>query len=206
MDPEKNLLALVNDEDLNGFQWMNPPENFGSHDGAIQITADRSSDFFNNPETLERTATAPFLYRDVEGDFVATALVRPDFRAMWNAAALMVHMDSAHWIKFAFENSDATGRSIVSVVTQGTSDDANGAVVHEKEMVWLRMIRKGEVYAMHWSDNGVDFNMARLARLPGKGPVKVGMEAQSPVGDAVVHEFRYFSLEQHTVEDLRKGE
>lgn len=67
----------------------------------------------------------------MKGDFVATALVQPDFSSQWNAVALMVHIDDKNWIKFAFENSDATGPSIVSVVTKEVSDDANGMVISQ---------------------------------------------------------------------------
>ncbi len=202
----ENLLATVNSSNLDGFQWMNPPEKFSVSDGSMRVTASEGSDFFNNPEDGKRTATAPLLYREIQGDFVATAQVKPDFSSMWNAAALMVYIDSTNWIKFAFENSDATGKSIVTVVTRGSSDDANGAILNGRDSIWLRMIRKGDIYAMHWSEDGKDYKMARLSSLPHQETVKIGMEAQSPVGKSAEHEFLYFSLEQKTVNDLRKGE
>lgn len=200
-----NILATLNGQDLSPFQWMHPPQAFELKDGALRITAAKGTDFFNNPEDGAITATAPLLYQAVTSDFVATALVRPDFSATWNAAALMVHVDSTHWIKFAFENSDATGKSIVSVVTREVSDDANGVRLPDQEAVWLRLIRKGDLYALHWSADGREYRMARLARLPSPETVKVGMEAQCPVGEATEHAFLFYSLEHKTVEDLRKG-
>lgn len=202
----ENLLAAMNSSNLNGFQWMNTPEKFEVSDGSLRVTASEGSDFFNNPEDGKRTATAPLLYREIQGDFVATAQVKPDFSSMWNAAALMVYIDSVNWVKFAFENSDATGKSIVTVVTRGNSDDANGAILDGRDSIWLRMIRKGDTYAMHWSEDGKKYKMARLSSLPYKDAVKIGMEAQSPVGKSAEHEFLLFSLEQKTVNDLRKGE
>lgn len=203
---EKNELASMSEQDLNGFQWMNPPGVFRVLNNSIQVAADKGSDFFNNPENGEITATAPLLFREVTGDFVATTLVKPNFSDTWNAAALMVHADSANWIKFAFENSDATGKSIVTVVTRGVSDDANGVILEQRDAVWLRMIRKGNIFAMHWSEDGNAYKMARLSKLPAAEKVKVGMEAQCPVGAGATHKFLYFSLEHKTVKDLRKGE
>lgn len=202
----KNELAGMTEQDMRGFQWMNPPGKFQVADNALHVVAGKGTDFFNNPENGEIAASAPLLFREVSGDFVATTLVRPDFSAMWNAAALLVHADSTHWIKFAFENSDATGKSIVTVVTRGVSDDANGAVLHQPDAVWLKMIRKGNLFAMHWSEDGEAYKMARLSHLPVGETVKIGMEAQCPAGEAATHEFLFFSLGNKTVEDLRKGE
>lgn len=86
------------------------------------------------------------------------------------------------------------------------SDDANGVPLHDLDQVWLRMIKKGNIYAMHWSADGETFTMARLSSLPEAAAVKVGMEAQSPVGDSAYHRFLFFSVEQRTVKDMRKGE
>lgn len=201
-----NWLSAHNHAKLDGFTWLNPPSDFGLSDGLLRITAPSKCDFFINPVDGSVVANAPLYYRDVQGDFVVTALVRPDFSSVWNAAALVVHADSTHWIKLAFENSDATGKSIVTVITRGNSDDANGAVLSDQEQVWLRIIRKGDVYALHWSADGQDYHMARLSALHPAKTVKIGMEVQCPVGPAAQHEFLYFSLEQRTVEDLRKGE
>ena len=126
IDQSSNDLAAITSSQLGNFQWMNAPTDFSIEAGQLVVTAKKGSDFFNNPENGDRTATAPLLYREVSGDFVATAYLRPDFSSMWNAACLMMHADSTHWIKLAFENSDATGKSVVTVVTNEVSDDANG--------------------------------------------------------------------------------
>ena len=117
----------------------------------------------------------------------------------------MVHIDPLNWIKFAFENSDATGKSIVSVVTRGVSDDANGVIIEEDE-IWLKIIKKDNLYSMHWSKDGQTFKMARLSRMPAAPTVKIGLEVQCPAGQGAQHELLYFSLEEKTVKDLRKGQ
>lgn len=201
-----NLLAGLSSGDLSGFQFMNPPESVQFLAHGIRVRAEKGTDFFVNPEDGSVQASAPFLYREVEGDFVATALVKPDFSSTWNACALMAYADSTHWIKFAFENSDATGKSIVTVVTDGISDDANGVILDRHESIWLKLIRKGDQYAMHWSEDGKEFVMARISTLPGNQSIRVGLEAQSPLGPAADHTFLFLDIEQVTVSNLRLGQ
>jgi regulation of enolase protein 1 (concanavalin A-like superfamily) len=185
------------------WHWMNQPQSYAVEDKSLKITVNEGTDFFNNPEDSSVVGSAPLLYQDVAGDFVAKALVQPDFSAQWNAMALMVYLDSLNWIKFAFENSDATGPGIVSVVTKGVSDDANGVILNEEVRVWLAIARKGNIYSMHWSVDGEDFKMARLTAMGNQKAVKIGIEAQSPVGDLATHQVHFFDLQQKAVTDLR---
>ena len=189
-----------------GFQWLNQPQNHTFSKGELHLEVEGNTDFFIDPENKKATSTAPYLYKEIKGDFVATALVQPDFKDQWNACALFMMIDDTHWIKFAFENSDATGKSIVSVVTRLVSDDANGAILNSSDKIWLKMIRKGDLYALHWSLDGKKYNMCRLAAMPKADKVKIGLEAQSPVGETAHHKFLFFNLESKTVRDLRKGE
>ena len=202
---ETNMLSDISDENLNRFKWINRPDTYSINNGVLTVQAEKGTDFFNNPEDSTSTATAPLLYQEIHGDFVATALVRPDFSSLWNAVALMVHIDDSAWIKFAFENSDATGKSIVSVVTKMYSDDANGAILKEADQIWLKLIRKNNVYAMHWSRDGKDYKMARLSVMPEAASVKIGIEAQCPVGMFATHKILFFGVVENTVGDLRKG-
>jgi len=200
-----NRLANLTVGNLKNFNWLNEPKSFDIEKGTLKIVAEKETDFFNNPEDNKKTSTAPVLFQNIKGDFVAKALVKPDFSSLWNAVALMVHIDNDNWIKFAFENSDATGRSIVSVVTNNISDDANGVMLKNQDQIWLKLVRKDHIYSMLWSENGKDFKMARLSTLPKVDVVKIGIEAQSPVGETAIHEINHFEIEKITVKDLRKG-
>ena len=201
-----NYFSLSSSADRTGFQWINIPKNFGFDAEGMFIESANGTDFFNNPENGDVATSAPFYFVEHSNDFVATALVQPDFASQWNAVSLMVYSDSSHWIKFAFENSDATGKSIVSVVTREVSDDANGVQLNTEDAIWLRIIRKNDLYAMHYSTDGLQYKMARLAQLKTPPKIRIGIEAQSPVGPTVRHRIPYFSIEQKTVADLRKGE
>lgn len=203
---QNNLLANITIGNSGNFKWLNEPKSFEIENGTLKVVAGKDTDFFNNPEDNKKTSTAPVLFKEINGDFVARALVRPDFTSLWNAVALMVHIDNDNWIKLAFENSDATGRSIVSVVTKNVSDDANGVILNEQDQIWLKLVRKDNIYSMLWSKNGKDFKMARLSTMPKVDTVKIGIEVQSPIGESASHEIDYFEIEQTTVKDVRKGE
>ena len=201
-----NLLSDLSDENSADLKWINEPKSYSAANGSLKVKVEKGTDFFNNPADRTITSSAPLLFKQISGDFVATALLKPDFSSMWNAVALMVHIDNRHWIKFAFENSDATGRSIVSVVTKEVSDDANGVILTHQDQVWLKVIRKEHIYSMFWSLDGKAYKMARLSSLPAVDPVKIGIEFQCPIGESATHEIAYFGIEERTVQDLRKGE
>ena len=204
--PPNNMLSSITKMNFGGFKWFNEPKSYITGNDAIIVVAEKGTDFFNNPIDKSITATAPFLYKEESGDFVAKALVKPNFYSHWSAISLMMYIDTNNWIKFAFENSDATGKGIVSVVTKEVSDDANGVILNDQSEIWLKLIKKDSIYSMHWSLDNIDYKMARLAAMPNAETVKIGVEFQSPVGGEATHELKYFNIEKKTVLDLRKGE
>ena len=206
LNQQENLLATIHPDNLNGFKWMNMPDEYAIGDSSIIIKAGPGTDYFNDPSASTVNANAPFLYKEISGDFVATALLKPDFSDMWNAMSLMMYINNKNWIKFAFENSDATGKSIVTVVTRDVSDDANGVILNDVDLVWLKLARKNDSYSMHWSLDGMDYKMARLSAMPHSDTVKIGIEAQCPVGEKASHKVLFFSLKGETIDDLRKIE
>ncbi|AZQ62314.1 DUF1349 domain-containing protein [Flammeovirga pectinis] len=205
IDQSTNLLNVEKHQDIKSYKWLNKPQNHTFSDKKLIIEAGENTDYFNNPETNKISSNAPFLYNEVEGDFVATVLIKPDLSSVWNACGVMVYFDSLNWIKFEFENSDATGNSIVSVVTKELSDDSNGAVLNKIDHVWLRVTRKEDVYSMFYSNDGVDYKMARLVSMKGHEKVYFGLEAQCPASAAKEHSFLYYSLEKRTIGNIRTG-
>ncbi|MFC7482622.1 DUF1349 domain-containing protein [Luedemannella flava] len=71
---------------------------------------------------------------------------------------------------------------IVSVVTRGTSDDAN-SIVLDGRTTWLRVCRLGPAYAFHTSTDGRRWSLIRVFTLGDDDlPTQVGFLAQSPTG------------------------
>lgn len=196
--------------DTKNFKWMN--ESAVENDGnKIVITAPPKTDFFKGsiseceegflPEVL---CNAPFYYTEVEGDFVMRAKVSHDFKEVYDASSIMVMKDMDCWAKACFEYTDFGTHAVVSVVTNGVSDDANGCNL-DRDTVWLQMCRVGNDFAFHYSTDGTNFYMMRYFTLPADLTMKVGLLAQSPFGDGGKRIYENLSVEKKTVKNIRSG-
>ena len=185
--------------EMENYQWMNE-SSISVNGDEISIFASGHSDFF------ESKCDAPFYYTEVAGDFVLRTKVSVDFRDTFDSACIMVMKDLKTWAKACFEQTDFGTRAVVSVVTiEGSSDDANGCNI-DGDAVWLQMVRVGQSFGLHYSLDGVRFDMMRTFRLPVEETVKVGLLAQAPTGDGGERRFANVAIEKRTVENLRKGE
>ena len=189
-------------------KWLNEGE-FSVEGDRIRISAPALSDFFNNPVPengvlLEPQKNAPFFYTDVEGDFVIRVKVKPEFAAVYDAACIMVRQDDKLWFKACYEKTDFGTIAMVSVVTNGVSDDANGCNLGA-DSIWLQVARVGSTFAIHYSLDGVKFDMVRIFSLPMESTVKVGIEAQCPTGQGSTHEYSELSLEKRSLPNIRAG-
>jgi len=177
--------------------------------GGIRVFAPARTDYFQNPNGEAGTDSAPLLWTPVEGDFVAQTHVRPTFASTYDAGALMVRHDDRHWAKLCFESTDLGTHAAVSVVTNGLSDDANGADL-EGEAIWLQIVRQGDLFGMHYalggeSGQGQAWRMVRYFALPLPPQIKVGLVAQSPVGPGTTVDFNSLNIESRRVQDMRAG-
>lgn len=193
------------------FHWINE-NRITEKDGRITIYAPAESDFFFNCGEVSADGitpmsltNAPYYYTWAEGDFVFRARVSHGFQDVYDACALMVMHDMETWGKLCFENTDFDTHAVVSVVTRGLSDDANGVNLDGNE-VWLQVVRKGPAFAFHYSRDGKHFIMTRFFHIPADEKVKVGLLAQAPVGKGGDRHFADVSLEHRTVANIRTGE
>jgi regulation of enolase protein 1 (concanavalin A-like superfamily) len=116
----------------------------------------------------------------------------------------MVRHDEAHWAKLCYEATDFGTHAVVSVVTNGLSDDANGVNLDVDE-VWLQVVRQDNVFALHYAIDQQNWRMVRYFSLPVPSKVRVGLVAQSPVGRGTMVDFSEFVVESRWVENLRAG-
>jgi regulation of enolase protein 1 (concanavalin A-like superfamily) len=173
--------------------------------GGIRVTAPAKADYFRDPTGSHVNDAAPFLWRSVSGNFVARAHIRPTFVSTYDSGVIMMRHDGRLWAKVCFEKTDFGTLAAVSVVTNGLSDDANGADVQGPDL-WLQMCRVGDVFGLQYAPDGLDWRMARVFRLSVPMAVKVGIVAQCPVGPGTTVDFLHFSIEEKTVQNVRKGE
>jgi len=196
--------------DIKEFAWMNE-SSYQVDENRLTISATPKSDFFCNTGVISEEgitpaslSNAPFLFKEVFGDFVMRVRVSHKFQDIYDAATIMVMKDLSVWAKACFEKTDFDTRAVVSVVTNNCSDDANGCNVNT-DWVWLQVARVGNAFAFHYSLDGERFDMMRFFSLPAGESVKVGLLAQAPLGQGGERFFASFSLEERTVKNIREG-
>jgi regulation of enolase protein 1 (concanavalin A-like superfamily) len=186
-----------------------PPHDWAWSGGAaVETMALPQSDFFVDPVDVGAALPSPaatLLGPPPAGDFQLSARVAVDFRAQYDAGVLLVWKDDRHWAKLCFERSPAGDPMVVSVVTRGTSDDANAFVVEGAE-VRLRVSRLGRAYAFHACTDGSTWHMIRLFSLGDDvAEHRIGFEAQSPMGDGCRVRFDDVAFVQQRLADVRDG-
>lgn len=170
----------------------------------LQLKAGAKTDLFSDPQGKVNIANAPYLTFDSESDFMLTARVTVDFRSTFDAGVLLVYQDPYSWAKFCFEYTPAGEPSMVSVVTKGSSDDCNSALILGNS-VYMRLSRLGYAWAFHYSTDGKFWHMVRVFALDVNIPSKVGFLVQSPTGEGCTAQFSEVRLTHETLADLRSG-
>ena len=167
-------------------------------------TAGPRTDLFVDPATGEATLNAPRLLATAPaGDYQLSAQVSVEFASTYDAGALLLWAGDDAWTKLAFEYSPQGRGMVVSVVTRGRSDDANGYTV-DGPTVWLRLARVGAAYACHASLDGARWDFVRHFSL-GTVATAVGFEVQSPLGESCRATFTDITFREATLADLRDG-
>jgi len=179
--------------------------------GTVVATAPAHTDLFVDPggeqsvgaESLLNATT--LLGTPPPGDFQLSARVGVDFGSRFDAGVLLVWLDETHWAKLCFERSPSGAPMVVSVVTRGSSDDANGVVV-TNPTVWLRISRIGRVHAFHSSLDGQVWDLVRVFALTDEVTGhRLGLEVQAPTGTGCTATFEEVGFAGATLADLRDG-
>ena len=174
-------------------------------DGAIRMTAAPRTDLFVDPRgavDMTNSARLIFVPDDV---FVLSAYVRGDLVATYDAAVLMLYVDDRHWAKLCLELSPQGQPMIVSVVTNGVSDDCN-SVVLDSAAAYLRVAGLGTAFALHYSLDGATWHFVRYFALQHSAGLRAGFSVQAPTGDGCTVTFSAIKYRAALLGDLRSGE
>lgn len=169
------------------------------------LSAGAKTDFFIDGHSNVRVANAKTELQEISGDFVITVQVEPGFRATYDAGAIFVIGDDDHWIKVAFELTDLGYTSVVTVITNGFSDDCNGERSNESALL-LRLIRKNDYWSAHYSSDGEKWSMIRYFHLKLPTTIKGGVVAQSPTGEGCTVKFSGLKITDEEIKNLRSGQ
>lgn len=173
------------------WKWLNEPENWHFNEKQqLILQAPPMADFFNDPTGEKKTSSAPFLYMELPGDFVAITRVAIDMRSEYDSGCIMVMLNQDFWAKLCYEYIHKRP-TIVSVVTKEDSDDCVSLAIEEKRP-YLRVAKKGNCFAFHYSLDREEWTMVRYFSLKGGEGLKVGVVAQSPTGEGCQVNFSFF--------------
>ncbi|MGY3336022.1 regulation of enolase protein 1 (concanavalin A-like superfamily) [Streptomyces filamentosus] len=189
-----------------GLEWVTAPASWGFADDVLTVTAGARTDLFTDPlDGGERRDAAVALALPPGGDWQFAARLRVGFADAWDAGGLLVHAGDAHWAKLTFERAPDGAPGVYSVVTRGRSDDAIAGPVAE-EALWLRISRTGARFAFHSSRDGRSWSLVRQFALDAPaGALRVGVIAQSPVGEGCRADFDGLRLSPTTLPHLFDG-
>jgi uncharacterized protein len=187
-----------------GLRWLREPQSFSFGRDGLRIVPAPRTDFFR-PHGGEAVDNACLLYRLVSGDFTAVAEAEADLVGFGDAAALTVRSSPELWAKLCLERSPVGEVSIVSVVTEVSSDDANNELLPRPACL-LRITRRGDVFGMHFSTGGNRWRFVRTFGLRMPPEVMVGVHAQAPFVGGARATFRRFEIVSGAIADFRSGE
>lgn len=166
------------------------------------MRAQKGTNLFNGVTGMWKCVTFPYYYTKVQGDFLVRCAISVDFESLYDLGALVIYENEDRWMKFAYENSDAGAPSIVTVVTEKTSDDCNGESISDNK-VWLQICRQGNVFAMHYSVDKQNWKLARICRSEMSDEVMVGISTQCPVGENCTAYYSDFEITENPFSDIR---
>ena len=188
-----------------GMSWVNEPPQWSFDDhGCLTIVPEAVSDFFR-PHDGEPNDNAGLLATLVTGDFTVVTRATAVLESFGDAAALTVRASATLWAKLCVERSPIGETAMVSVVTNGFSDDANNELLDVPEC-FMRLTRRGSVFGMHYSLNGKWWRFVRSFVLGVPDTVMVGVHAQAPFGGGCRAVFDFLELTDQSVMDFRSGE
>lgn len=200
-----NLLADCNGMTLaNDLKWLNEPPEWEFGEAGLRIVPSAPSDFFR-PYGGPPKDNCCLLYRETSGDFTATTQVTAQLADFGDAAALTVRASETQWAKLCLERSPIGDVSLVSVVTNPWSDDSNNELLTSPGC-YLRLTRKGSVFGMHYSLDGIKWRFVRTFALEIPSKAMLGIHAQAPFTPGCQVLFHSLTILPHPVADFRSGE
>lgn len=174
--------------------------------GTVHLFASAGADLFVDPQP-DSDGSLPDAERfvaNVTGDFTLSAYVEADTAKQYDSGVLLVWASDKVWAKICVEQDPQGRQRLVSVVTVGASDDANGPFL-ERAAAYLRVTRKGDVFGLHASQDGKEWDLLRYFGLgvTNTEPISVGILAQSPSGPGCEARFGELKFTSQTTPDLR---
>ena len=172
----------------------------------LVMTSRAKTDNFIEPDGSLANNSAPVLLAEIDNrkPFTLTARVTPELIATYDAGALYLWVRPDWWLKMALERDERGLARMVSVRTQGTSDDNNHDVVAAKS-VHMKISSDTKTVGFYYSTDAVNWQLIRLFRNDYPAALWLGVSAQSPVGKGQTAAFEDIALSDKSIADFRMG-
>ena len=168
------------------------------------LKAKPNSDMVVDAQSGNVVSNAVYLADEITGDFAFSACVSHDFRSTYDACCLIAYAHDTLWSKACFECTEEGEHAVVTVMTNGRSDDANSVRIEENR-VWLQICRHGDVISVQYSTDGKEWTFVRILSMPLPETVRLGLLAQSPVGEGGEFRFEDVKLAHRSPANMRFG-
>lgn len=175
--------------------------------GQIEISSGPETDFFIEPGMPPyEKANAPLLLRAVDNTkpFTFSCKTTPVHSVKYDAGMAFLYVNDKHWLKFAFEADERMNHRIVTVKTQGFSDDNNHDAV-ESPSVFLKISSDTKVVGFYYSVDGQQWQLVRVFKNEYPPVLQLGIGSQSPAGPGNKAVFEALQFAQESVKDFRMG-
>ena len=196
---------------LNTAEWIHPPSSFELSEGAVKLTTDPNTDFWQRSYYGFRNDNAPALLVESDDNFTFVVKVSFEYQERYDQSGVIVYIDGENWFKASIEYETVEFSRLGSVVTNyGYSDWATTDIATMNEL-WYRLSRRGPDFLIESSLDGKEFRQMRIFHLHKLGettaemgrlnppaqpeqPVKFGVYACSPLDSSFTAVFEKFGL------------
>ncbi|GHV58722.1 hypothetical protein FACS1894182_11660 [Bacteroidia bacterium] len=211
-NPVENVLDMRNISVMfSGIEFTkavnNAEEHYTVNDSLLVVDGIEGSNYFISPDGMRTEATAPILLKEIDNSrpFTFTTCVKSKIEKIYDAATIYIYVDNKNWLKFAFERDEKLRCRVVTVKTDGSSDDNNHDIIGQ-DYVYMRIASNGKQIGYYYSTDGVNWNLARIYRNNYPQKIWLGLSSQSPKPGNNPAFFSKMSLVDSYISNHRLGE
>lgn len=174
---------------------------------AFEMSAGAETDFFIEPglPPYEKN-NAPLLLRTVDNTkpFTFSFKTTPVHTVKYDAGMAFLWANNKKWVKFAFEADERLKKRLVTVKTDGYSDDNNHDAI-ESPSVFLKISSDTKVIGFYYSIDGQTWQLVRVFKNDYPPTFQLGLGTQSPAGKGNKSLFEQLQFAETSVKDFRMG-
>ena len=173
-------------------------------DNKIKLFAPAGADIMNSAISGAPKNTVPFYYKNISGDFKISVKVTPQFLTTYESGSILLFENDEKWVKYEFEKTQNDEPRVASAITEIVTDIANGQLITEPSVI-MQIIRKDSSMVFHYSVDGENFKLHRIAPCKLSDDLKVGICVQCPIGEGSWVEFEDLIIDENVPEDIKNG-